>query len=168
MRMNSGPGLVLAAALSASGLFAAAMPVGQSAGDFHLQGLTKNDVIRLSAYKGQVVLIDFWASWCAPCKKSLPELRRLKAELPAATFLAISEDEEKAKARRFLATSDPEGLVTLLDSAGKVAGQFGVEGMPTALLIDRKGVLRFRHDGYSVKDLERIKIELQVLLKEAP
>ncbi len=168
MNLKSGSGLILAAALLASGLFAAPMPIGQSAGDFQLQGLSKNDVIRLSAFKGQVVLIDFWASWCAPCKKSLPELRRLKSELPSAVFLAISEDEEIAKARRFLANSDPQGLVTLLDSAGKVAEHFGVDGMPTALLIDRKGVLRFRHDGYSVKDLARIKIELQVLMKEAP
>lgn len=151
----------------------AAAPVGKAAPDFTLAGLSRSqaqqspfDSLTLSRLKGEVVLIDFWASWCAPCKRSLPALRRLKSEWPSATFLAISVDEDRGKAKRFLESSDPEGLVTLHDQQGQVAERFAIEGMPTVVLVDRKGVVRFRHDGYTERDMKKIELELQVLLKE--
>lgn len=151
----------------------AAAPVGKAAPEFALAGLSaaesrqaSGDSVTLSRLKGQVVLIDFWASWCAPCKRSLPALRSLKAELPDAAFLAISVDEDRNKAKRFLESSSPEGLITLHDRDGKVAETYAIEGMPTVVLVDRKGMVRFRHDGYTERDMQKIKLELQVLLKE--
>jgi len=143
-------------------------PVGRAAPPFELKSLHASKPFSLEAARGQVVLIDFWASWCAPCKRTLPALRDMKARFPSASVLAISVDEDENRAKRFLKGADPEGLLTLHDPKGEVAGLYAIQGMPSAVLIDKGGILRFRHDGYSESDLEKIQIELQVLLKEKP
>ncbi len=134
--------------------------------DFKLPGLNPRDSVDMTKLHGQVVVIDFWASWCAPCKRTLPALTIMKTEFPQTAFVAISVDEDLAKARRFLVMGSPHGLLTAHDAGGKLADKLNVAGMPTLILADRKGRIRYRHDGYTERDLDKIKIELQVLERE--
>jgi cytochrome c biogenesis protein CcmG, thiol:disulfide interchange protein DsbE len=154
--------LILGLALS-QGVHASAPPLMPN---FKLPGVNPKDTVEIGKLRGSVVLIDFWASWCGPCKRTLPALHAMKAEFPEPVFLAISVDEDLAKAKRFLATGNPDGLVTLHDPNGKVAELLNISGMPTLILVDKKGHIRFRHDGYTERDLAKIKVELQVLERE--
>ena len=114
---------VLAAALAAAQQAPAATPaggkprIGDRAPGFRLEGLGKSraEAVSLEALAGQVVLIDFWASWCAPCKRTLPELARLGARHPGLKVLAVSLDEDRSKALGFLKGQD-KGLLALHDA----------------------------------------------------
>ncbi len=96
----------------------------------------------MSDFKGQVILVNFWATWCAPCIREMPDLDELQADLGSDDFkvVAISQDMQGAsKAKPFL--EDKLGLENLelfLDSRMKLGRAFGVKGLPTTLLIDRK------------------------------
>jgi thiol-disulfide isomerase/thioredoxin len=182
------PALLSASRLAAAILFAAvlagslaAMPaaaatpsggkpkVGDPAPGFRLEGLGKAraGAVSLEALAGQVVLVDFWASWCAPCKRTLPELARLGARYPGLKVLAVSLDEDRSKALRFLAGQD-SALLALHDARREVAERYDLAGMPAAVLIDRKGVLRARFDGYTERDLAGLEAEVRKLWEEKP
>jgi len=145
--------------------------VGRPAPDFRLESLGRSRAATtLKDLTGQVVLIDFWASWCGPCKRTLPELARLGARHGGLKVLAVSVDEDRAKAAGFLKRGD-SGLLALnvLHDAGReVAARYDLGGMPSAVLIDRKGVLRARWDGYTERDLGRMEAEVRKLLEEKP
>jgi thiol-disulfide isomerase/thioredoxin len=167
---------VLAASLAAAPQAPAAAPpaggkprIGDRAPGFRLEGLGKAraEAVTLEALAGQVVLIDFWASWCAPCKRTLPELARLGARHPGLKVLAVSLDEDRAKALGFLKGRD-SGLLALHDAGRVVAERYDLAGMPAAVLVDRKGVLRARFDGYTERDLAGLEAEVRKLLEEKP
>lgn len=103
----------------------------------------------LSPYKGQVVLVDFWASWCSPCHASFPWLSRVQKKYAAQGLmvLTINLDEQQQDAAAFLAKY-PNTLAVLYDPKGLYAQEYGLETMPTSLIIDRKGVIRYRHNGF--------------------
>jgi thiol-disulfide isomerase/thioredoxin len=161
----------LRAAVAALCLFpalaASAAKAGKPAPDFSLEALGKDGSVQLKSLAGKVVLIDFWASWCAPCRKTLPELARLEGKHPGLVVLAVSVDESRKKALAFLKEQDSR-LTALHDAKQKVADEYGLEGMPTGFLIDRQGVLRYRHDGYGEGDLEKLEEEVRKLLEEKP
>lgn len=97
---------------------------------------------RMSDYRGKVVLVNYWATWCAPCVKEMPSLARLQGLLPASDFalLAINVDLEGQKvAEPFLAQNDLGVLGLHLDNRGTVARAMGVTVMPTTILYDREG-----------------------------
>ncbi len=124
--------------------------------------------ISLSEYKGKVIYLDFWASWCAPCRKSLPLLNELRNELHSEGFevLAINVDEERADGLRFL-DEYPVDYPTLFDN-GDVASAYQLRGMPTAYLIDREGNLHSQHVGFNPKDMPSIRQEVVDLLGNSP
>lgn len=94
----------------------------------------------LAALRGRVVLVNFWATWCAPCIKEMPSLVRLQAKLGDLAVLAVSEDRRGAElVEPFLAKYQLTGLATFLDPKNTVGHAFGVEGLPTSILIDRDG-----------------------------
>ena len=138
---------------------------GQPAPEFSLSMLGSKENITLKSFRGKVVLLDFWASWCVPCRKLMPKLANLSSRNPKLAVLAVSVDESKTKALTFLRSVDP-GLKAAYDSGQKAAGAFGLEGMPSCFLIDIKGNLRFRHDGYTAADLEKVERESQFLVNE--
>ena len=150
--------------------FASATPAkpdpGQPAPAFKLVALNGDSSVQLKDMAGKVVLMDFWASWCPPCRKSVPELSRLGVENPGLVILAVSVDKEAKKARKFLKGNATEGLVALHDAKQEVADKYGIEGMPSAVLIDKKGIVRFRKDGYGEGDLEKLKAEAAKLMEE--
>jgi len=124
-------------------------------------------VVRLSDYKGKVVLVDFWASWCASCKTSFPALDALYREYQPRGFevLAVNLDEERRAADSFL-SAHPHRMTVLFDPKGASPGAFGVKGMPTSYMIDRSGAIRFTHMGYSGNAAVNYRKEIAQLLAE--
>jgi cytochrome c biogenesis protein CcmG, thiol:disulfide interchange protein DsbE len=139
--------------------------LGKPAPDFSLTGFSPEDRVTLSALRGRVVLIDFWASWCMPCRQLMPRIAEIKTRFPDVEVVAISVDVNREKALTFVRAVEP-GLRPVHDTAQKVSEAFGVERMPSSFLIDRQGVLRFRHDGYGSKALASVERQLQLLLNE--
>jgi peroxiredoxin len=117
--------------------------------------------------KGQVVLIDFWASWCPPCKTSFPALDAIYREYEGKGLevLAVNVDERRRDADLFL-DAHPHHLTVLFDPKGATAEAFGVSGMPSSFLIDRSGNIRFTHIGYSANVHEKYRQEIAQLLSE--
>mgnify|MGYP001627478372 CR=1 FL=1 len=138
---------------------------GKAAPAFTLAGLDHDDTVSLAALKGKVVFIDFWASWCLPCRQLMPRVAALKAMHPELEVVAVSVDAHRDKAITFLRAVEPS-LRAVHDADHSVADRYGVERMPTSFLVDRTGRLRFRHDGYSEKSFEAIERQVRVLLEE--
>jgi thiol-disulfide isomerase/thioredoxin len=123
--------------------------------------------ISLKDYRGKVVWLDFWASWCAPCLTAMPELEELRKQLPAkhVQIIAVNLDQDPKKALRFLA-KNPVGYPSASDVKGGLPEQFGLKAMPTSYLIDRKGVIRLVHEGFRRGDIETIREEIGKLVEE--
>jgi cytochrome c biogenesis protein CcmG/thiol:disulfide interchange protein DsbE len=123
--------------------------------------------VRLADFHGKVVLVDFWASWCIPCKTSFPALDALYRELQPRGFevLAINLDERRRDADAFL-LAHPHVMPVAFDSRGAAPLAFKVQGMPTSALIDRAGNIRYTHTGYSAKVVDEYRQEIRMLLEE--
>jgi thiol-disulfide isomerase/thioredoxin len=103
----------------------------------------------LTPYRGKVVYLDFWASWCTPCHLSFPWMKDLQANYGSEglVVLAVNLDRDRAKADEFLAT-DGGQLNIVYDPKGEIARQFSFKDMPTAYLIGRDGKVRSVHSGF--------------------
>ena len=159
--------LMVAAALLAAGAAFAGVQKGQRAPEFSLPSL-KGSTVTLSSLKGKVVLIDFWAQWCEPCKKELPQLDRLAKEYAAkgVVIVAVNIDKQRENAERMVKQLGVS-LPVLLDPAGSVAGSYDLPKMPTSFVVDKKGIVRFVNEGYDgPKDVDRFKQELDELSKQ--
>ena len=127
---------------------------GQAAPDFTLPSLDGGEVLLSGHLNKEVVVLDFWASWCPPCRASLPALARLAKRYAGrgVAVYAVNKEEDEQSVREFLLESRLE-LPVLLDTAGKVADAYGVHSIPRTLVIDKAGVIQADHLGYS-EDLE--------------
>lgn len=117
--------------------------VDVTAPDFTLpviHGAKAGQAIRLSDFSGRVVVLDFWASWCGPCKKQMPILDRVAKDYADAdvTFLGVNTDTKADAALEFL-NANPVSYASVLDLTGEVSRNFGVTGLPTLVVIDAKG-----------------------------
>jgi cytochrome c biogenesis protein CcmG, thiol:disulfide interchange protein DsbE len=167
-------GVLLAAALaalSACGGAARAAPntgddsstfVGQLAPDTEFAKLRGTGNIRLSSLRGKVVLLDFWASWCAPCQEEPPLLDDMAVRLKSKDIeiVGLSIDESQADAEQFLTRKSAWSLTLGQDPEQKIANQFKPPKMPTSYAIDRKGVVRQMNAGFEHADLEKIEAQL--------
>lgn len=127
--------------------------------NFKLPSLTTKQSVELLDYKGKIIYLDFWASWCKPCIKSLPELNRLRNELKkSANFevIAVNLDDNIQDAKEFIA-KHPVNYPVLIDSDGKVARKYGVSVMPSSYLIDQNGEIAAIYRGYKDNDILKIK-----------
>lgn len=126
------------------------------------------DDLNLAAYKGKVVYLDFWASWCSPCRQSFPWMKELQAAKAkeGLVIIAVNVDQEKKLADAFIAEFSPNFKI-VFDSTGKLATEFKVAGMPSAYIIDRDGKPRFKHIGYHHEKRSQYEHEIQSLLDEA-
>lgn len=125
------------------------------------------EISDLGALHGRVVYLDFWASWCAPCRHSFPWMEEMKKQYEAKglTIIAVNLDQERAQADAFLRRFHP-GFEIKFDPQGLWAARFGVQGMPTSILIDRHGVSRFTHIGFRPSDGSRYERQVEQLLAE--
>ena len=123
--------------------------------------------VGLETLRGQVVLLDFFATWCEPCKKGLPITQALveKHQGRGLSGFAVSLDEQLALVAPFVAGLGLR-LPALFDEGGKLADELGVEKLPTVVLLDRKGTLRFARFG-SEEDAElEVSRAVELLLRE--
>ena len=142
--------------------------VGEKAPEFELQDLDGR-AVSLKDYRGKVVFVDFWASWCGPCKQELPAINRFLKEQRGADIvcLAINIDKKKSHAQDFLSgvAGREKNLVVLYDGDSLVVSRYRVAAMPTSLMIDREGNVRYIHYGYNESDPAKWAQELNSLLK---
>jgi len=106
--------------------------------------------LELEKYAGKVVYVDFWASWCAPCRKSFPWMWTMTQRYGAKGFVVITVnlDKNEKLAQDFLAEFPGIGLPVVMDPEAALAKEWKVEAMPTSFLLDRKGKTRYTHRGF--------------------
>ena len=145
----------------------ATMAVGRTAPDFTLPSLAGGEVRLAGLRDGKAVVVDFWASWCGPCREELPELEKLRVEYEprGVRFVAVNLDSDRATAAE-AARKLNLTMVVALDSDKKVAEAFSPPTMPTSYVLDRAGTVRFVHEGFNgAADIERLRGELDALTR---
>lgn len=138
----------------------------QLAPDFTLKSKESGN-IRLSEQRGNIVMVNFWASWCGPCREELPEMEALYQEYRDLGFeiLAVNVDDEESKADILL--DDIEvSFPVLYDTAGNVSKLYDVNAMPTTVIIDRDGNQRLLHLGYRAGDEKKYEEAIKILMRE--
>jgi thiol-disulfide isomerase/thioredoxin len=170
MTMNATPLKAISALILALAMFASATTaaeVSAPAPAFSLPQLQTRNSVALQEQRGRVVLLDFWASWCAPCRESLPQYAKLREEFARDDFevIAVSLDENIDDALDFL-KQYPLDYLVLHDPEGTVASAYALKGMPSSYLIDRNGVLRSQHVGFQMKDLAPLRAKIAELVAE--
>jgi len=159
--------LVLAAWLLTAASASAAMPAsGTPVPDFTLRSSTGKN-LKLSERRGEVVMINFWATWCGPCRQEMPELERLYQKYRKAGFvlLGVSVDD-KPEAARAMAQKLNVSFPVLFDDRKQVSRKYDVDAMPSTLLVDRNGIVRFVHRGYRAGVEKQYEEKLRELLRQ--
>jgi thiol-disulfide isomerase/thioredoxin len=149
-------------------------PAGTAGGEtakravtFSLQDLM-GKTVSLESLQGKVVILDFWATWCGPCKEAMPVLQQLsdKYANKGVVVIGVNQRESREKVKDFI-TSNKFTYQQLLDSDGKVGSDYGVEGIPTLVIIDQKGNQAMTHVGYTPELANIISEKVDSLLKGA-
>jgi len=158
--------VLVAAAACCSPVFAAMVPTGKTAPDFTLRTLDGPN-LRLQEQRGQVVLVNFWATWCAPCRQEMPHLARLYDKYRASGFvlLGVNVDDDAGKAIDLAAKLQLKFPVSL-DTDKKVSRLYDLSAMPSTVLIDREGRVRHVHRGYREGFEDTYDQQIRSLLKE--
>jgi len=145
---------------------AMALDKGSAAPVFDLKGVEGN--INLAKYQGKLVYLDFWASWCGPCRQSFPWMNELQSKYGAQglQIIGVNLDQKNEDARQFLTTT-PARFLVAFDPAGATPRSYGVKGMPSSVLIGPDGKVIFEHAGFKEADRaaleEKIKSSLGVI-----
>jgi thiol-disulfide isomerase/thioredoxin len=129
---------VIRAQIEADG---AAGRIGATAPDFEWTG-TDGQTLRLSSYRGKVVVVNFWATWCRPCREEMPALQRVAASEPDVVVLEVDLMESGDKARSFLDSLGLDRLQPVIDTDGATTRRFGVLTLPSTFFVDKDGVIR--------------------------
>jgi len=148
-------------------LQAMAVQPGESAPKLKLPELETGNVISLNDLTGKIVYIDFWASWCGPCRQEMPLLNALhnKYEPLGFTVLGVNVEEQVENAKAFLADR-PVDFPILLDSNNRISKLYDVVAMPSTVVIDRDGNIRFIHYGYQKGDEVKYRNMVKTLIRE--
>jgi peroxiredoxin len=143
--------------LLAGGVIAGVM--NTPAPDFTLKSHSGQN-LKLSEHRGEVVLINFWASWCGPCRQEMPLLSELHNKYKALGFtvLGVNVEQDSSEAKKLLKES-PVSFPVLYDNDSVVSKQYDVVAMPSTVLVDRNGKMRFLHKGYKPGE-EEIYLEM--------
>ena len=152
--------------LGASTIHAAMPVVGSVAPDFALKSSSGKN-LRLSELRGQVVMINFWASWCAPCRQEMPLLNRIHERYRKTGFVLLGVNiDDNPETARTLAQQLGVGFPILFDADKNVSKRYDVDAMPSTLLIDRGGKVRYIHRGYRPGYETQYETQVRELLKQ--
>jgi peroxiredoxin len=150
----------------ALGSLASSSLVGQPAPDFALKSVSGEN-LRLSEYRGEVVMVNFWATWCGPCRQEMPLLDDLHNRYERVGFrlLGVNIDDDW---RRALQMVEELGVTfpVLFDDTKSVSKLYQVEAMPVTVILDRAGTVRYVHHGYKPGYEEHYLTEIRTLLRE--
>lgn len=138
---------------------AQAVEVGQAAPDFELAG--RSGPVKLSSYQGKLVYLDFWASWCGPCKQSFPWMSEMQSRYASKGLrvVGVNVDQKSADAQTFL-SRNPAQFDVAFDASGQVPRSYAIKGMPTSVLIGPDGKVLMVHSGF--RDEQRDELERQI------
>jgi peroxiredoxin len=125
------------------------------------------DVVSLDKLKGQVVMLNFWASWCGPCRQEMPLLDQMHKRYSALgfTMIGVNVEANTQDAEKWLSQT-PVTFPVLFDKENKVSKMYDVNAMPSTVFIDRKGNVRYLHRGYKPGDESEYLNQIRALLKE--
>lgn len=139
---------------------------GQAAPDFALKSASGEN-LRLSEYRGDVVMINFWATWCGPCRQEMPLLDELYSRYGRVGFslLGVNIDDNSSKAMD-MASELGVSFPVLFDSRKEVSKLYEVDAMPVTVLIDREGTVRYVHHGYKPGYEDKYLDQIRSLLRE--
>ncbi len=143
-----------------------AASIDKPAPDFTLKSLSGKN-IKLSEQAGNVVMLNFWASWCGPCRKEMPLMDDLYKKYKKLGFviLGVNVEQELKLAKSFLADT-PVDFPILFDASNQVSKAYDVIAMPTTVMIDRNGKVRYIHKGYKAGDEKKYKKMVKKLIRE--
>ena len=141
--------------------------IGKPAPSFSVASANGKGQANLASLKGKVVIVDFWATWCGPCKESFPKLQELYTKYSGngVEIVGLSEDDDNGP--NIAEFGQAHGAVKFpigWDSGKSIAGQYKPPTMPTSFIIDKNGIVRFAHVGYHDNDEAEIEKELKTLL----
>ena len=145
---------------------AATLQTGAPAPAFQLNS-NAGKPVALADLKGQIVLLNFWASWCGPCRQEMPILEQLNRQYHAkgVTLLGVNVEPDSAAAVNWLKAT-PVTFPILFDTDSKVSQLYEVAGMPNTVIIDRKGVVRYIHRGYNAGAENEYLNQIRSLIRE--
>jgi peroxiredoxin len=154
------PGIFAGSSFASSGL------TGQDAPDFALKSASGSN-LRLSEYRGDVVMINFWATWCGPCRQEMPLLNDLYTRYNRVGFslLGVNIDDDSSRALE-MAEELGVSFPVLFDDRKEVSKLYQVEAMPVTVLVDREGKVRHVHLGYKPGYEEKYLTQIRALLRE--
>lgn len=119
----------------------------------------------LHQYKSKVIYVDFWASWCAPCRKSFPWMNELQSKHNNLKVISINVDQNKAFATKFLETT-PANFPVIYDAKGVLAKQYKLRGMPSSYIFNKKGQLAANHVGFNETKKDEYELTIKALLNK--
>jgi len=144
---------------------AQAATVGAQAPAFTLEG--RSGPVALADFKGKTVYLDFWASWCGPCKRSFPWMAGLQQRYGAAGLqvVAVNVDAQRADAERFLA-ANPAPFAVAFDHGGATPRQYAIKGMPSSVLVGPDGKVLYQHAGFNDDSAAEIEDRIRAALAQ--
>jgi peroxiredoxin len=156
----------LAASLLACATALAGDVQGKPAPDFTLDSRS-GEPLSLAGYRGQVVMLNFWASWCVPCKQEMPLLEDIQRKYGKLgfTLIGVNVEPDSAAANKVL-EKIPVSFPIVYDTESKVSKLYDVAGMPSSVIIDRKGQVRVLHRGYKPGDENAYMDHIRTLIRE--
>lgn len=154
-------------ALGSAGTAAADINVGDRAPELVQAKDGRGKRVKLKAHRGKLVVLTFGASWCKPCKKELPAWDKLARAYKGrnVVFVAVNIDKELAKGKAFVAEAKLGAMQAVYEPDGATVESYEPPTMPTTYVIDGRGIVRFRHEGYRAGDEKALAAKLDALLK---
>lgn len=158
--------LAAAAILACLSPLAGAEAINVPTPDFTLESRSGEN-LRLEDHRGEVVMLNFWASWCGPCRQEMPLMDELYSQYKdlGFTILAVNVDENREEAHRFL-DKVPVNYPILYDPESSVSELYEVQAMPTTVMIDRNGNARYLHYGYQPGYEDEYEQQIRELVRE--